>query len=94
MPIRRLALDVDEVVGQPDLVTLARSLEAVAGVNAVNITVTEIDVETVGTDVTIEGDDIDVAAVYTAIETAGAVLHSVDEVAAGSHVIERVPRVR
>ncbi|WP_407791904.1 MULTISPECIES: DUF211 domain-containing protein [Actinomycetes] len=29
-----------------------------------------------------------------AIETVGAVLHSIDEVVAGDHIIERVARVR
>lgn len=94
MPIRRLALDVDEVVGKPDLVTLARAIEAVPGVTAVNITVTEIDVETIGTDITIDGDDIDASAVYKTIAKAGAVLHSIDEVVAGDHLIERVERIR
>lgn len=94
MTIRRLALDVDKVVDRPDLVTLARALESVPGVAAVNITVTEIDIETVGTDITVEGPDIDVGALFTAIERAGAVLHSIDEVVAGDRVIERVARAR
>ncbi|WP_407791905.1 DUF211 domain-containing protein (plasmid) [Streptomyces sp. L7] len=55
MPIRRLAMDVDKVVDRPDMVSLARAIEQVSGVTAVNVTVTEIDVETVGTDFTVEG---------------------------------------
>ncbi|HWU46103.1 MAG TPA: DUF211 domain-containing protein [Humibacter sp.] len=94
MPIRRLALDVDKVVDRPDMITLATALEAVAGVDAVNVTVTEIDVETIGTDITIEGEDIDTDALFAAIESVGAVLHSIDEVVAGSRTIERVARVR
>ncbi|MFT4225239.1 DUF211 domain-containing protein [Micropruina sp.] len=94
MPIRRLALDVDKVVDRPDLITLARAIENVPGVGAVNITVTEIDVETIGTDITVEGDDIDTEALFRAIEHVGAVLHSVDEVVAGDRIIERVLRVR
>lgn len=94
MPIRRLALDVDKVVDRPDMITLARALEAVSGVTAVNVTVTEIDVETIGTDVTVEGDDIDTEGLFDAIRKAGAVLHSVDEVVAGDRIIEHVPRVR
>lgn len=94
MPIRRLALDVDKVVDRPDLITLARAIETVPGVGAVNITVTEIDVETIGTDITVEGDDIDTEALFRAIEHVGAVLHSVDEVVAGDRIIERVLRVR
>lgn len=94
MPIRRLALDVDKVVDRPDLITLARAIESVPGVGSVNITVTEIDVETIGTDITVEGDDIDTEALFRAIERVGAVLHSIDEVVAGARVIERVARVR
>jgi hypothetical protein len=76
------------------MITLARALEVVPGVTAVNITVTEIDVETIGTDVTVEGDDIDTERLFDAIRKVGAVLHSVDEVVAGDHIIERVRRVR
>ena len=94
MPIRRLAMDVDKVVDRPDMISLAQALEAVPGVEAVNVTVTEIDVETVGTDITVEGSDIDTVALFEAIESVGAVLHSVDEVVAGERIIERVPRVR
>ena len=94
VPIRRLALDVDKVVDRPEMVTLARTLGAVAGVSAVNVTVNEIDIETVGTVVTVEGDDIDTDALFTAIEKAGAVLHSIDEVVAGTRVIGHVERVR
>lgn len=94
MPIRRLAMDVDKVVDRPDMVSLARAIEQVSGVTAVNVTVTEIDVETVGTDITVEGDDIDTEALFRAIETVGAVLHSIDEVVAGDRIIERVARVR
>jgi hypothetical protein len=94
MPIRRLALDVDKVVDRPDMITLARALESVPGVTAVNVTVTEIDVETIGTDVTVEGDDIDTERLFAAIRDVGAVLHSIDEVVAGDRIIEHVPRVR
>lgn len=94
VPIRRLALDVDKVVDRPEMVTLARALGAVSGVSAVNVTVNEIDIETVGTIVTVEGEDIDTDALFAAIEKAGAVLHSIDEVAAGDRVIETVARVR
>ena len=94
MPIKRLALDVDKVVDRPEMVTLAEAIEKVRGVEAVNITVNEIDIETVGTVITVEGDDIDTDALFEAIERAGAVLHSIDEVVAGSRIIDHVSRVR
>ena len=93
-PIRRLALDVDKVVDRPEMVGLARTIAEVSGVAAVNITVNEIDIETVGTVVTVEGDDIDTDALFLAIERAGAVLHSIDEVVAGERIIDHVLRVR
>ncbi|MFC4242914.1 DUF211 domain-containing protein [Gryllotalpicola reticulitermitis] len=93
-PIRRLALDVDKVVDRPEMVGLARTIAEVSGVAAVNITVNEIDIETVGTVVTVEGDDIDTDALFEAIEKAGAVLHSIDEVVAGERIIDHVSRVR
>ncbi|WHX15962.1 DUF211 domain-containing protein [Streptomyces malaysiensis subsp. malaysiensis] len=46
MPVRRLVLDVDKTVNEPDLIRLASVIEAASGVKAVNIAVTEIDIET------------------------------------------------
>lgn len=94
MNVRRLQLDVDKAVQRPDLLELAAAMEAVRGVQAVNVTVTDIDVETVGTEVTVEGDGIDTVALFAAIEDVGAVLHSVDEVVVGDRLLDRVPRVR
>ena len=93
-PIRRIAMDVDKIIDRPAMVPLAQALAAVPGVQAVNVTVTEIDIETVGTDVTVEGDGIDTDALFAAVERVGAVLHSVDEVVAGDRIIERVTRRR
>jgi hypothetical protein len=87
-------MDVDKTVDEPDLVHLALAVEAVRGVGAVNITVTEIDIETVGTNMTVEGEDIDVDGVVRAIEHTGAVVHSVDEVVAGDHLLNGTPRSR
>lgn len=94
MNVRRLVLDVDKAVARPSILDLAEAVEGVSGVEAVNITVEEIDIETVGMDITIEGDSIDVAGVISAIEKAGAAVHSIDEVAAGSRIIEHVARTR
>ncbi len=94
MNIRRLVLDVDKAIARPSILDLAEAVEAVSGVNALNITVEEIDIETVGMDITIEGDSIDVPGVVSAIEKAGAAVHSIDEVAAGNRIIDHVPRSR
>ncbi|MFY4719809.1 DUF211 domain-containing protein [Streptomyces sp. LaBMicrA B280] len=94
MPVRRLVLDVDKTVDEPDLIHLASVIEAAPGVKAVNIAVTEIDIETVGTNVTVEGDDIDVGALTEAIQHTGAVVHSIDEVVAGAYLLDNKPRSR
>ncbi|TGN79681.1 hypothetical protein E5083_08735 [Streptomyces bauhiniae] len=94
MPVRRLVLDVDKTVSEPDLIHLALVIEDVAGVEAVNIAVTEIDIETVGTNVTVEGDGIDVERLIHAIDRTGAVVHSIDEVVAGTYTLENKPRSR
>lgn len=87
-------MDVDKAIRQPDVLEIAAAIDAVTGVDAVNITVTEIDVETVGMEVTVEGDGIDTVRLITAIEGTGAVMHSIDEVVAGARIIEAVPRSR
>lgn len=94
MPVRRLVLDVDKTVDEPDLIHLALVIEGAPGVQAVNIAVTEIDIETVGTNVTVEGDAIDVEELIRAITHTGAVVHSVDEVVAGAYTLENKPRSR
>jgi hypothetical protein len=94
MNVRRIVLDVDKAISRPTLLEIARAIDSVPGVHGLNITVTEIDIETVGTDVTIEGENLDIDALVQAIESAGAVVHSIDQILAGSQIIERVPRKR
>lgn len=94
MNIRRIVLDVDKSSSLPSLLDVAGSIDKVAGVEAFNITVTEIDMETVGTVTTVEGDNIDYGALVKAIEATGAVVHSVDELVVGSHIVEFVRRRR
>jgi hypothetical protein len=90
MNIRRLVLDVDKATARPTLLELAAAIDRVAGVEALNITVTEIDIETIGTEITVEGTDIHFDALAKAIEGCGAVLHGVDQLAAGERLIERI----
>jgi hypothetical protein len=94
MNIRRVLLDVDKALARPSLVELASAIDAVDGVEAVNITVTEIDVETFGMEVTIEGNGFDYDRIVEAIESAGAVVHSLDEIVVGSRILSHVERKR
>lgn len=94
MNIRRIVLDVDKAITRPPIIDLAQSIETVSGVQAVNVTVTEIDIETVGMNVTVEGESIDHTALLRTIEKAGAVVNSIDQVVSGNHMIENVARAR
>jgi hypothetical protein len=94
MNIRRLVLDVDKALARPSLIEIAQAISTCAGVESVNITVTEIDVQTVGTDIAIEGQGLRYEAILEAIESTGAVVHSIDQLACGERIIERVERTR
>lgn len=76
LSIRRIVLDVDKPISRPNLIEIAKAIDSVTGVQGLNITVTEI--ETVGTGVTIEGENLDVDALVRAIESARAFVHSID----------------
>lgn len=94
MNIRRLVLDIDKAISRPTLLEIGEAIEKTSGVDGFNITVTEIDIETVGMDVTIEGEEIDYEALVKSVEETGAVVHSIDQLVAGARVVERVKRER
>lgn len=94
MNLRRIVLDVDKAKYRPELMDIAAAIADVPGVEGSNIAVNEIDVETIGTIITVEGSEIDHKALFKAIEDSGAVVHSIDELAVGTRLIEHVPRKR
>ena len=94
MNIRRVVLDVDKAISKPTVPELADAICKVTGVEAVNITVTEIDIETVGFNVTIEGEKIPYPDLVRAIEQTGAAVHSIDQLVAGDRIIDEVKRGR
>ena len=94
MNIRRLLLDVDKALKRPSLLEIGQAIEAVAGVEGANITVTSIDTETIGMDVTIVGNNLDYQAIEDSIEKTGAVVHSIDELVVGSRMIDPIKRSR
>ena len=57
MTVRRVILDVDKALNRPTLLELASAIEKVQGVEAVNVSVTEMDMETMGTIITVEGNE-------------------------------------
>ena len=92
--IRRVVIDVDKALKTPSLVEIAQQIANCRGVSASNITVLEVDQETVGTNITIEGDNLDYDEIVEAIERSGAVVHSLDQVVCGDRILEHVPRAR
>jgi uncharacterized protein len=94
MNIRRVKLDVDWAVEGPGIVAVAEAIDGVPGVQAANVTITEIDAETVGSDVSVEGEEVDLPALTHAIEQAGAVVHSIDQLVIGDRLVEHVARAR
>ncbi len=87
--IKRLVLDVLKP-HKPSILELAGSIEKLPHVNGVNLSIQEVDTETETIKITVEGNDIDFAELEAAIEDMGAVIHSIDEVAAGMKLVEEV----
>ncbi len=87
MNLRKIVLDVAKGLNRPTLVELANTIGEVSGVESVNIVVNEMDMETMGLIVTVEGDGIDSDTLLSEIEENGCVVHSIDEVAAGRKII-------
>ncbi len=92
MSVRRVILDVDKGLNRPTLLELSEAIERVPGVEAVNVSVTEMDMETMGTIITVEGTMINYDALIESIEETGSVIHSVDEIAVGKKLIESIRR--
>ncbi|EQB72542.1 MAG: hypothetical protein AMDU1_APLC00007G0035 [Thermoplasmatales archaeon A-plasma] len=92
MTVRRVILDVDKALNRPTLLELASAIEKVQGVEAVNVSVTEMDMETMGTIITVEGNGIDFSELINSIEETGSVIHSVDEIVVGKRIIESIRR--
>jgi uncharacterized protein len=94
MNIRRLLFDVDKALSRPSLLDIATAIDGCRGIEAFNISVGDIDVETMDTNVTIEGDNLDYNEIVAAIEATGAVVHGVEQIAVGTRIVERVERAR
>ncbi|OKY78472.1 MAG: hypothetical protein BTN85_0963 [Candidatus Methanohalarchaeum thermophilum] len=87
--IKRIVLDVLKP-HQPSLLDLAENISSTKGVEGVNLSLYEVDQQTENIKVTIEGKNIDYNEVKRIIEDVGAVIHSIDEVAAGNQLVEEV----
>ena len=85
--VRRLVLDVLKPL-DPTIIELAQQLSGLSGVEAVNISIYEIDRRVENAKITIEGADILYENVLEVIEENGGTMHSIDEVVAGKIIIE------
>ena len=85
--IRRLVLDVLKPY-EPSIVMLASQLSELPGIEAVNISIYEIDRKVENAKITLEGSDIIYEDVQRVIEENGGAVHSIDEVVAGKIIIE------
>jgi len=87
--LRRLVLDVLKP-HSPSVVELSQALSGLDGVEGVNIITYEIDQHVENVKIVIGGNSIDFERVKKKLEDLGAVIHSVDEVAAGRVIVEEV----
>jgi hypothetical protein len=85
--IRRLVLDTLKP-HDPSIIELAESLSQLEGVEAVNISIYEMDRKVENAKITIEGSDIQFEAIMEIISDNGGAVHSVDEVVAGKIIID------
>ncbi len=87
-PIRRLLLDILKPIKGPSIVDVARSIASLPGIDGVNITVKEIDVDTITLSMTVEGASIDFDMLQRKLEELGCAIHSIDQVVAGKRIVE------
>ncbi|MDD3985935.1 MAG: DUF211 domain-containing protein [Methanobacterium sp.] len=85
----RIVLDILKP-HEPIIPSFAKYLSEINGVDGVNMTLMEIDKETENIKVTIQGNDLDFDEISKAIKEYGGSIHSVDEVVAGTKLVEEV----
>ncbi len=85
--ILRLVLDVLKP-HNPSIIHVADELSELGGVEAVNISIYEVDQRVENAKVTLEGTNLDYEEVLKIIGENGGAVHSIDEVVAGRMIIE------
>ena len=87
--IRRLILDVLKP-HKPNVVEVSEALSHLEGVEGVNIIINEIDQLVENAKVIVAGSSISFEEIQKKLEELGAIVHSIDEVAAGKRIVEEV----
>lgn len=85
--IRRLVLDVLKP-HDPSIIEVAAELSELPGVEAVNISIYEVDRRVENAKITLEGNDLRYNEILKVIGENGGTVHSIDEVVAGRMIIE------
>jgi hypothetical protein len=85
--IRRLVLDTLKPM-EPNIIDMANSLSTLNGIQAVNISIAEIDLKVENAKITIEGEDLNYEEIKDIIMDMGGSIHSIDEVVAGKKIID------
>lgn len=85
--IRRLVLDVLKPL-DPNIIELSRVLSELSGVDAVNISINEIDRRVENAKITVEGGDLNYEMIQRVIQDEGGTVHSIDEAVAGKMIID------
>ena len=85
--IRRLVLDALKPY-EPSIIEMAQQICDLEGIEAVNISIYEIDRKVENAKITIEGGDISYEEVIALVNDLGGAIHSIDEVVAGSRIID------
>lgn len=88
MEVRRLVIDVLKP-HEPPIVEVTTDIAGLDGVEGVNASLMEIDEEVENLKLTVEG-EIAYEKIKQKIDDIGASVHSVDEVAAGEKLVEKV----
>jgi len=77
--LTRVVLDVLKP-HRPSVVELGKALSELPGVTSINITLSEVDVDTESVRIIIEGNGLDYEEIRKTIKRFGAAIHSIDEV--------------
>lgn len=85
--IRRLVLDVLKP-HDPSIIEVAAELSELPGIEAVNISIYEVDRRVENAKITLEGSDLRYNEILKVIGENGGTVHSIDEVVAGRMIIE------
>jgi hypothetical protein len=79
---------------EPSIIDLAQQLSNLEGVDAVNISIYEIDRKVENAKVTIQGKNIIYDEVLGVIQDSGGAVHSIDEAVAGTIILDVVPTLQ